>query len=141
MKKIIVFLFVVTSGFTLSLRPHIGLGTDETQHYGVRVLLGANDLQLYGLDVTKFSTKDDKFTSVGIVLEQRVWEWFNMSIGTIGYFDYKGQNQAGLMTNLGWEPNRNGRIEPFVTYRSDTIFTKDKTDTIHSLSVGVKYNF
>ncbi|MDH5219562.1 MAG: hypothetical protein OEX19_17780, partial [Gammaproteobacteria bacterium] len=62
----------------------------------------------YGLELTRFSSgEEDVFISAGIVLEQRLFNWFNMSIGTIGYFDYQKteHNPVGLTTNLGWEPD------------------------------------
>jgi len=126
---------------TIQIRPHFGYGTKESKHYGLRVLLNSSDTQAYGLELTKFQTKDDDFSTIGIVLEQRLWGWFNMSIGTVGYFDYKSENVVGLVSNLGWEPDNHIPFKPFVTYRGDMIFGKDKTDTIHSISIGFKVVF
>jgi hypothetical protein len=64
-----------------------------------------------------------------------------MSIGTIGYFDHKNQNSIGLVSNLGWEPNNHIPFRPFITYRNDIIFAKDKTETLHSISAGFKFEF
>ena len=68
----------------------------------------------YGLEVTQFDSDDNEFTSIGIVLEQRLFKWFNMSIGTIGYFDYgvDSENLIGLTSNLGWEPENHIPFKP-----------------------------
>jgi penicillin V acylase-like amidase (Ntn superfamily) len=126
---------------TLQIRPHFGYGNQNTTHYGTRILLNSSDTQAYGLEVTEFKTKDDDFLAIGIVLEQRLWEWFGMSIGTIGYFDHKDQNSVGLVSNLGWEPNNHIPFRPFITYRNDIIFAKDKIDTLQSISAGFKFEF
>ena len=126
---------------TIQIRPYFGYGSNENSHYGARVLLNSSNTQAYGLEFTQFKSKDDDFSAIGIVLEQRLWNWFNMSIGTVGYFDYKDENVIGLVSNLGWEPDNHIPFRPFVTYRNDMIFGKDKTDTIHSISVGLKFEF
>ena len=126
---------------TIQIRPHFGYGTKESKHYGLRVLLNSSDTQAYGLEFTKFQTKDDDFTTMGIVLEQRLWGWFSMSIGTVGYFDYQDENVVGLVSNLGWEPDNHIPFKPFITYRGDVIFGKAKTETIHSISAGFKFEF
>jgi penicillin V acylase-like amidase (Ntn superfamily) len=132
---------LINSTSTLQIRPHFGYGNQNTTHYGARILLNSSNTQAYGLEVTEFKTKDDDFLAIGIVLEQRLWEWFNMSIGTIGYFDHKNQNSIGLVSNLGWEPNNHIPFRPFITYRNDIIFAKDKTETLHSISAGFKFEF
>jgi len=126
-------------------RPHFGYGYIEGEsiyHYGGRILLPADSIRKYGLEITKFGSKDDHFSSIGIVLEQRLFDWFNMSIGTIGYFDYgvDSDNVIGLTTNLGWEPDNHIPFKPFVTYRNDVIFN-NHTDVIHSISVGFAFEF
>jgi penicillin V acylase-like amidase (Ntn superfamily) len=125
----------------LQLRPHFGYGTKESKHYGLRVLLNSSNTQAYGLEFTKFQTKDDNFSALGIVLEQRLWGWFSMSIGTVGYFDYQDENAVGLVSNLGWEPDNHIPFKPFITYRGDVIFGKAKTETLHSISAGFKFEF
>ncbi len=77
-----------------------------------------------------------------IVLEQRLFHWFNMSIGTIGYFDYgiDSDNLIGLTTGLGWEPDNNIAFKAFITYRNDVVFDQN-TDTIHSISIGLSLEF
>lgn len=123
-------------------RPHSGYGViagKGASHYGCRILLSTNDIQKYGLEITAFDSKGKKFTSAGIVLEQRLFGWFNMSIGTIGYFNYSS-NVAGLTTNLGWEPDNHIPFKPFVTYRNDVIFSNSIEES-HSLSIGFTFEF
>ena len=127
----------------VSIRPHFGFGSDGSTHYGARVLLDSSASQAYGLEVTKFKTTNDEFTAIGIVLEQKLWGWLNTSIGTVGYFNYgaNNENAIGLMSNLGWEPDDDTPFRPFVTYRNDTIFGKDATKILHSISLGYKFKF
>ncbi len=125
------------------IRTHFGYGSENTKHYGARILLNSSDTQSYGLEISKFKRENNDFEAIGIVLEQRLWEWFSMSIGTVGYFDYevKGENVMGLVSNLGWEPNNHIPFKPYITYRSDTIFGKEKTKVLHSISVGFTFEF
>lgn len=134
----------------LKFRPHLGIGNiyfpgsggDETiSHFGGRVLLSAGGIRWYGLEMTRFlSQSGESFVSSGVILEQRLFRWFNMSIGTIGYFSYgqSRENPIGITTNLGWEPSTNAIAHPFVTYKGDFIFVIGKT-TVHSLSVGLSW--
>lgn len=134
------------------VRPHIGYGyidstelqnTGNLSHAGMRLLLTAGGNKRYGLEATRFtSSNGNGFYSLGIVLEQRLWRWFNMSIGTVGYFDYAASlgNPVGLMTNLGWEPNTDSALKPFITYRNDLIFSEN-TGVAHSLSAGLSFEF
>jgi hypothetical protein len=135
------------AGSSLQVRPQGGIGFlsgTTYSHAGLRVLLPAGDYQKYGLEVSHLNILDgsDESTAIGIVLEQRLWEWFNMSIGTIGYFGYAERtgNPVGLVTNLGWEPQMKSDWEPFVTYRNDIIFAT-KIATGSAISVGVSYKF
>lgn len=133
-------------------RPHTGFGYSKSSfskydggisHAGGRLLLSASDIRKYGLEVTHFNLANGgNFTSIGIVLEQRLWDWFNMSIGTIGYFGYgeNAENPVGVMANLGWEPRNSETLKPFITYRTDAIF-HSKTTMINSLSVGLGWQF
>ena len=129
----------------IKIRPHVGLGDLDGkayQHAGVRLLLDANSSQKYGFELTKVRTRQDNYVAAGIVLEKRMFGWFNLSIGTIGYFR-QGQgsrNYPGLVANLGWEPPTTGAIKPFVTYRNDTIFA-DKTLVGNALSAGFLISF
>jgi len=139
---------------SLEIRPHVGGGygselenesSGNLLHVGGRVLLSANEKQSYGVETTYLRVPAKgahaDYLAVGIVLEQRLWNWFNMSIGTVGYVGLSSRtgNPFGIVTNLGWEPSW-GRISPFVTYRSDWIFSNPVVNA-SSLSVGATLQF
>lgn len=136
----------------LIIRPQMGYGYYDSPtsqeagsiyHYGTRILLGAGETQRYGLEVSRFEVDGGgDFIAVGIVLEERLWDFLNLSIGTVGYFGYieSANNPVGLMTNVGWEPRWDKRIKPFITYRNDMIFS-EKMDSVYSLSFGVSLEF
>jgi len=128
---------------SMTFRPHFGFGSDGSVYYGGRMLLDAGGIRKYGLEVSKFKTNDDSFEVFGIVLEQRLWSWFNMSIGTVGYFNYGADNQhvIGLTSNLGWEPDTQSTLKPFITYRTDVIFLKENIDAFHSINIGFGFAF
>ena len=127
------------------LRPEAGyglIGKETIFHAGVRLLLKSGENQRYGLDVTYFQSKDDKFVSVGIVLEQVLFGWLNSSIGTIGYIDYGTHDETlfGIISNLGWEPDNHIPFHPFITWRNDIIFGKT-IKNVNSLSIGFDFYF
>ncbi len=134
----------------LVVRPQTGYGYIDSshpssqgrvQHFGLRMLLSAGEIKKYGVEATRFQLKNGKhFSSIGIVIEQRLWGWFHMSIGTVGYFNYDTtiKNPAGLMSNLGWEPVAYKNFKPFVTYRNDLIFAEPRA-VVHSLSIGFSF--
>lgn len=143
---------IVYAGSSITVRPQAGYGyidasnsdnSGSISHIGVRALLNASEIHRYGVELSKLDMKDGKsFTSFGIVLEQRLWSWFNMSIGTVGYFNYgeNSENPVGLIANVGWEPSHYKTFKPFVTFRNDIVFSND-TDTIRSLSIGMSLEF
>lgn len=129
------FLFRPEAGFGM-------VGNEGIFHAGFRLLLNSGKNQRYGLDVTYFESKDNKFVSIGIVLEQILFGWLNSSIGTIGYFDYGKDNDKlfGITSNLGWEPDNHIPIKPFVTWRNDIIFGS-KIENVNFLSIGFDITF
>jgi hypothetical protein len=56
-----------------------------------------------------------------------------------GLHQAKDGNPFGIVTNLGWKPSWR-RISPFVTYRSDWIFSNPVVNA-SSLSVGATLQF
>lgn len=85
-------------------------------------MLSAGETQSFGLEVSNFETEDDgDFLALGIVLEERFWDWLSLSIGTVGYFDYldSAGNPIGLLTNIGWEPRWDKPISPFKLWKTD----------------------
>ena len=141
---------IANADSSLVVRPQVGYGymgssspsnKGSVQSFGLRVLLGAGEVKKYGLEATKFQLKNGRsFSSLGIVIEQRLWGWFHMSIGTVGYFNYDTvlKNPVGLMSNLGWEPVTYKNFKPFVTYRNDLIFAEPRA-VVHSLSIGFSF--
>ncbi len=126
-------------------RPHFGYGVVEGEnvfHYGGRILLHASNTQKYGLEFIKFDGNKDQFISIGLVAEQRCFEWLNISFGPLGYFDYGAASKytIGLTTGIGWEPDNHIPFKPLVAYRNDVIFA-DSTDVVHSISVGFAMDF
>jgi hypothetical protein len=129
----------------MTVRPQLGVGVldgKSYQHVGARWLLGANDKQKYGLELSRLNTSQGDYLAAGIVLEQRKFGWFNMSIGSIGYFGQGGsvQNVPGLISNLGWEPVTTDTIKPFVTLRNDVMFGS-KTKAGYALSAGLSLTY
>ncbi len=140
--------FTYAGGFIA--RPQGGFGYLKTpgtefsgsiSHVGARLLLSADGNRKYGLEATCFHLNNgDDHVCLGIILENKIRQWFNMSIGTVGFFGYRdtSDNPVGLTTNLGWEPERFMQIKPFITYRTDIIF-HDRTAITQSLSIGLSW--
>ena len=128
----------IESKSALLIRPQFGIGSDGLAHIGGRVLLATNAFQKFGIELTNFQNSTQNFTAVGIMLEQRLWSWFNMSMGTVGYIGYgdSKENTFGFSTNLGWEPDNDIPFLPFVTYRTDMVFATEKMEILHSVSIG-----
>ncbi len=147
-------LYAMADDGDVLVRPHFGIGFADLGRgesgtsflAGARLLQGANDYKKAGLEATYIemhisrNSKEVRYMAAGIVLEQKLRHWFNMSIGTIGYFGLSdgAANTPGIVTNLGWEPDRTGKFKPFVTYRVDAIFTSPVRQ-ISSLSIGASW--
>jgi hypothetical protein len=137
----------------LVIRPQSGfgfIGTKPILHYGTRILLSSSNTRKYGLELARFDKLEDKFDhagafySIGIVLEQRLFRWFNMSMGTVGYLNFGagGNHAIGFTSNLGWEPDNTIPFLPFVTYRNDTIlYNGIDLEMINSISIGYNFTF
>jgi len=126
---------------SIQIRPQAGTGnlnSDKYQHVGLRLLFNAGIEKKYGLELTRVVTSKADYIVAGIVLEQKKFGWFNMSIGTVGYFgqDSVTPNQPGLITNMGWEPDTPSAIKPSVTFRNDVIFA-EKNEFGYSISAGL----
>jgi hypothetical protein len=129
----------------LLIRLHTGVGVldgGSYQHAGLRVLFDASTKKKYGLELTRVNTKQGDYLAAGIVLEKIESGWFNMSIGTIGYFgmDSTTSNIPGLVANLGWEPETVSAFKPFITLRNEILFGA-KTRAGTALSAGVAMKF
>jgi hypothetical protein len=152
LQYIFIFLGILSYGFLNAdcFRPNIGIGYTNSYgkdasgfgyHIGGRFLLEAGSNKKYGLEITYISavTSENKnYVSIGIVLEQNKYDWFNMSIGTIGYINIKDSTKPfGIVTNLGWE-RKISHLSPFITYRTDWIFDKVILN-INSISMGITF--
>ncbi len=144
---LLLVLFQVSVSAQTVIRPQLGYGEFVTgdvnskgkaSHLGLRILLAASDIRSYGLEISQFEQANHNFKSVGIVLEQKLYGWFNMSIGTVGYFGFHNSNPVGLLTGLAWEPGDYGRVQPYISYRTDIVFA-DTTAIAQSLSLGLRF--
>lgn len=145
-------IFVCSSGLSsdvFSIRAHTGIGVSRSAnssysgtayHVGARFLLHASNNKNYGIETSWFNLVDaGDIVVAGIVLENKVRNWFHMSIGTIGYFNFsdKADNPVGLTTNLGWEPE-DMKFKPLIVLRNDFVFY-DKIVIIQSISLGLSW--
>ena len=100
--------------------------------YGIKILLMANEFQRYGIKIDHLNILSDEkssYMSAGLFIEQVVFKYFNMGIGTVGYINtiQWGENPFGLYTHLGFEYNFNNRINIVAAYQSDFIFRREFT--------------
>ena len=142
MKKFIfvLALFFMTLSFSygqiILIRPNASVGyafADDTKgltvNYGLKVLLFANKFQRFGILVDHlFILSDDNvsYLRAGLMLEQVLFKYFNMGIGTIGYINMvqKGENPFGIYTHLGFEYNFSKHVGILAAYQCDFIFRK-----------------
>jgi hypothetical protein len=100
--------------------------------YGLKVLLMANEFQRYGLIIDHINIMaDDKhsYLCMGLYIEQVVFKYFNMGIGTVGYVNTInwGENPFGLYTHLGFEYYFNKWFGVVANYQSEFIFRNSFT--------------
>jgi len=151
---VLIILIPSTTEAKLILRPSGGIGIsffmpnhniDMSWHGGMRLLLESNKKQRYGIECSyvqsnAFTNDASKtFISTGFILEQRLFDWFLMAIGTIGYISLEqgGGSPFGILTNLGWEPKMDGNWSPFITYRAEFLFLNNSFVQISSISAGI----
>jgi len=142
MKKVsfILILFFATLSFsygqTVLIRPNVSVGyvfADDARglsfNYGLKLLLFANKSQRFGILVDHLFVPGDENVSylrAGLILEQVLFKYFNMGIGTIGYINMvqKGENPFAIYTHLGFEYNFSKYIGILASYQCDFIFRK-----------------
>jgi len=113
--------------------------------YGLKILLMSNDFQRYGVKIDHFNILADdthSYLSTGLFIEQVIFKYFNMGIGTVGYINtmQKGENPFGLYTHLGFEYNFSKSFGVVAAYQSDFIFRKPFTvNTAFLLEAGFKF--
>ena len=145
MKKLFFLLVLVflMSSFSYSqtflIRPDAGIGylsADDISgwaaNYGLKIHLSANEFQRYGLIVNHlFIPSNDQvsYLCTGLMIEQVMFKYFNMGIGSIGYINLvqTGENIFGIYSHLGFEYNLSKYINILASYRSDFIFRKSLT--------------
>ena len=138
-------------GQTVLVRPGGSIGycsSDDmnglSYTYGLKILLMSNEFQRYGILLNHLNIIADKeisYLSTGIFIEQVVFKYFNMGIGTVGYINtiQWGDNPFGLYTHLGFEYNFNKWFCIVAAYQSEFIFRKSFTmNNAFLLEIGFK---
>jgi len=139
-------------GQTVLIRPGSSVGycnADDMKGlsytYGLKILLMANEFQRYGVKIDHLNILAEdthSYLSTGLFIEQIVFKYFNMGIGTIGYINTVqwGENPFGLYTHLGFEYNFNKWFSIVAAYQSEFIFRKSFTmNNAFLLEVGFKF--
>ena len=113
--------------------------------YGLKILFMSNDFQRYGIKVDHLNILTDdrhSYLSTGLFIEQVLFKYFNMGIGTIGYINIVqwGENPFGLYSHLGFEYNFSKWFSMVAAYQSEFIFRKSFTSNNAFLfEVGFKF--
>ena len=133
---------------TIMIRPDVSVGffkagdTSGTSfNYGGKILLMANNFQRYGVLINHLALSKESYLTVGIFLEQIVFRYFNMGIGTVGYIGLKnGENPFGIYTHLGFENSFAKRFHFLAAYQGDMIFgARFITNNAFMLGVGIGF--
>jgi len=147
------FLFAANIyGQTVLIRPGSSVGyckADDMEGlsytYGLKILLMANEFQRYGIKIDHLNIKADEeysYLCTGIFIEQILFKYFSMGIGTVGYINtiQWGENPFGLYTHLGFEYNFNKWFSVVAAYQSEFIFRKSFTmNNAFLLEIGFKF--
>jgi len=159
MKKIIVALFFAffllaanLYGQTVLVRPGGSVGYCQADDmkglsytYGLKILLMSNDFQRYGIKIDHFNILADEkqsYLTTGIFIEQVLFKFFSMGIGTVGYINMIdwGENPFGLYTHLGFEHNFTKWFSIVAAYQSDFIFRRSFTmNSAFLLEIGFRF--
>jgi len=139
-------------GQTVLIRPGSSVGyckADDIKGlsytYGLKILLMSNDFQRYGVKIDHLNILSDEkhsYLSTGLFIEQVVFKYFNMGIGTVGYINtvQKGENPFGIYSHLGFEYNFTNRFSMVAAYQSEFIFRKSfTTNSAFLLEIGVRF--
>jgi hypothetical protein len=159
MKKLTVVLFFTLFllagniyGQTVLVRPGGSIGycsADDVKGlsytYGLKILLMSNDFQRYGVKVDHLNIPADEknsYLSVGLFIEQVIFKYFNMGIGTVGYINTMqwGENPFGIYSHLGFEYNFTKWLGIVAAYQSEFIFRKSFTsNNAFLLEIGFRF--
>ena len=139
-------------GQTVLIRPGSSVGyckADDMEGlsytYGLKILLMSNNFQRYGVKIDHLnilSNEKHSYLSTGIFIEQVLFKFFNMGIGTVGYINtiQWGENPFGLYTHLGFEYNFNKWLGVMAAYQSEFIFRRSFTmNTAFLLELGFRF--
>ena len=139
-------------GQTILIRPGSSVGyckADDMEGlsytYGLKILLMSNDFQRYGIKVDHFNILADEkqsYLTTGIFIEQVLFKYFSMGIGTVGYINTIdwGENPFGLYTHLGFEYNFTKWLSILAAYQSDFIFRRSFTmNSAFLLEIGFRF--
>jgi hypothetical protein len=113
--------------------------------YGLKILLMSNDFQRYGVKVDRLdilAEEKHSYLSAGLFIEQVLFKYFNMGIGTVGYINTVqwGENPFGVYSHLGFEYNFTNRFSMVAAYKSEFIFRKSFTsNNAFLLEIGFKF--
>ena len=142
----------------LIIRPEVGIGGTSffnshtnylTQSYGGKVLMAITEQQRFGIKadyitMTHSNFQPYNYVGVGILLEQVLFKYFHMGIGTVGYvnLNHKSNNPFVLHTQLGFEYPFANHFMVVAAYRADFIFTEHfRLSNMFSLGVGYRIDF
>ena len=154
MKKIFIMVIFMACGYslytqTVMFQPEATVGFYNNENaeglsysYGGKIILMSNLFQRYGILINHLVFNNDKsYLSIGIYLEQVLFSYFNMGIGTVGYIGLSdNKNPFGLYTHLGFEYPFANRFHVLVAYRSDMIFSQPfTTNNAFMLGIGIHF--
>ena len=141
-----------TKKFTVLIRPGSSVGYCKagdmkglSYTYGLKILLMSNNFQRYGIKIDHLNImagEKHSYLCAGLFVEQVLFKYFNMGIGTVGYINtiQWGENPFGLYTHLGFEYNFTKWFGIVAAYQSDFIFRKSFTmNSAFLLELGFRF--
>jgi hypothetical protein len=155
-KFLVVFFFFLISGAAYGqhvlIRPNASVGyfhgdgkTGLSFDYGAKILLAANTSQRYGIKIDHLNVFHDdnaksSYVGAGLFIEQVIFTYFNMGIGTVGYINITspGRNPFGIYSHLGFEYPFAKRFSLLAAYQSEIIFSGSvATNNAFMLGLGL----
>lgn len=151
---LVLFLFALTfsHGQTVLIRSNASVGyisADDINEwavdYGIKLLLFANESQRFGIladHLLATNNNNVSYLCTGLMLEQVLFKYFIMGIGTIGYINTmkKGENPFGIYTHLGFKYNFSKYFGILASYRCDFIFRNQFT-MYNAFNLGLNLYF
>ena len=153
---------VVPDGWSLQLRPHLGIGVTTVGNYqrnhgvpwgvagiaGMRLLTGPAPWFAMGAEGSWLSTGLDEgegprdMTLIGPVVEFRFINVVHLSLGGLWAKELYDARRSYIdaTSSLGFEPWANHRWSPLLVYRSDIIFSPSIT-SVRTITAGLRYTF